>query len=184
MARIVAYEQQAHVPAFAYSVFEFVLTGRAPYVPLFGRPGEEDRRKVWQVLEELNMLALADKAYTEISGGERQQCLIARAIVQEPQVILFDEPTANLDAGNQVRVLRFIRKMAVEGYAVVMTTHNPDHALLLDDQVAVMGKDGNLQAGSAEQILNEENLQNLYNTGIRLIQIPELDRRAALYENL
>lgn len=99
IARMVGYVPQVHTPAFNYQVFDFVLMGCAPRVSMFGKPGEEERKYCMQVLEEMGIAGLANRSYMEISGGERQQAMIARAIVQQPEVILFDEPTAHLDYG-------------------------------------------------------------------------------------
>ncbi|NLW78949.1 MAG: ABC transporter ATP-binding protein [Ruminococcaceae bacterium] len=184
IAQKVAYVQQNHVPAFSYTVWQYVLMGRAPHIKFFARPGPRDEEAVWRVLQRLDIAHLASKPYTEISGGERQQCVIARALVQEPKVILFDEPTAFLDYGNQLRVLRLMKKMAMDGYAVVMTTHNPDHVLLLDDQVAVLNRQGELQSGPTREILQESTLQQIYNTDLRVLPIEELHRTACLHTRL
>lgn len=184
IARLIGYVQQTHVPAFSYTVFQFVLMGRAPHVSFFGRPSTQDEEAVWQVLEQLDITHLANKPYTDISGGERQQCVIARAVVQQPRAILFDEPTAHLDYGNQIRILHLIQQMAQEGFAVVMTTHNPDHVLLLDDQVALLDCTGTLRYGNTKEILDEKTLQQMYHTGLRLIHVDELGRNACLHTGL
>jgi iron complex transport system ATP-binding protein len=184
IARQVAYVQQNHIPSFSYSVFEFVLMGRAPKVGFFGRPGEKDREAVWRVLSELGIAQLANQPYTEISGGERQQCTIARAMVQEPQAILFDEPTAYLDFGNQARILKVIRRMAEEGYSVVMTTHNPDHVILLGGRAAIVDHQGQITCGSVEEVVTESRLREVYETDLKIIQVEELHRKACLHEGL
>lgn len=181
VARKIAYVRQAQVPYFSYNIFQFVLMGRAPYVPFFSRPSKEDEEIAWQAIKRIGITHLVDKYYTEISGGERQQCVIARAIAQQPRVIMFDEPTAFLDFGNQVKVLRLIKEMAEEGYAIVMTTHNPDHVLLLDDTVAVLDCDGRLKAGKTADILSESTLSELYGANVRLIHVAEIGRDAAVY---
>jgi len=180
IARNVGYVQQTHTPAFAYTVLHFVTMGCAPRIGLFGKPKEEDQEAAWNALEILGITHLATKPYTEISGGERQQAMIARAIVQEPKVILFDEPTAHLDYGNQLRVLRLIKNMAVRGYSVVMTTHNPDHAMLLGGTVAVLDKAGRLVSGLCTEIITEERLEAIYNTRLHLLPVPQLERLACI----
>ena len=184
IARQVAYVQQNHVPSFSYSVFEFVLMGRAPKVGFFGRPGNRDREAVWRVLSELGIEHLANQPYTEISGGERQQCTIARAMAQEPQAILFDEPTAYLDFGNQARILEAIRRMAGEGYSVVMTTHNPDHVILLGGRAAIVDRKGGLVCGSVEEVVTQDRLREVYETDLRIVRVEELHRRACLHGEL
>ena len=180
IAQVVGYVQQIHTPAYGYSVLHFVTMGRAPRIGMFGRPGEADQKAAWDALEALEITYLAYKPYTEISGGEMQKVAIARAMVQEPKVILFDEPTAHLDSGNQLRVLNIIRDMAERGYSVVMTTHNPDHALLLGGDVAILGRDGRLQCGSCHEIITEELLLEIYNARLCLIPVPELGRVACI----
>ncbi len=180
IAQVVGYVQQVHTPAYGYTVLHFVTMGRAPRIPMFGRPGEADKKAAWDALEVLEITHLAHKSYTEISGGEMQKAVIARAMVQEPKVILFDEPTAHLDSGNQLRVLNIIRDMAERGYSVVMTTHNPDHALLLGGEVAVLSRDGHLQTGPVNEIITEQLLLEIYNTRLCLIPVPELLRVACL----
>lgn len=184
IARQVGYVQQTNNPAFSYTVFQFVLMGRAPHIPFFGQPDSADEDIVWQTLRQLGIDHLADRPCTDLSGGERQQCVIARTLVQRPRAILFDEPTAHLDYGNQVRVLKLIKKMAREGFAVVMTTHNPDHALLLDDHVALLNRGGALRCGVTRDILDEQTLSDMYHADLRLIHIDQLGRDACLQTGL
>lgn len=175
---------QLHNPVFDYSVRDFVLMGRAPHTGLFSHPSEEEEKQVSDVLESMGLAHLADKSYLDISGGERQQLLIARAIVQEPEVVLFDEPTAHLDYGNQHRVLKRVKQMAVEGYSVVITTHNPDHALLLADKAAIVRRDGTVTQGDSSEILTEQMLSEVYGMDIMIRYIEELGRTACLVPGL
>lgn len=180
IATKVGYVPQLHTPSFDYRVLDFVLMGVAPHTGMFSRPTQEEENMCMEVLESMNLGHLAEKSYMAISGGERQQLLIARAIVQRPKAILFDEPTAHLDYGNQHRVLKRVRQMADEGYSVIITTHNPDHALLLGDKVAIVDKNGKITQGKGEDVLTEENLCRVYDTEIKLMWIEELGRTACL----
>ncbi len=184
IAKLTGFVPQMHVPAFDYRVIDFVLMGRAPHTGLFSRPSAAEEQQCREVLENMGLSHIADKSYLDISGGERQQLLIARAIVQSPEAILFDEPTAHLDYGNQHRTLRRIKQMASEGYSVVITTHNPDHALLLGDQAAIVSKDGTVVQGSSSDILTEEKLSEVYGMDIRIRYIEELGRAACLVPGL
>lgn len=184
ISRIVGYVPQLHTPAFDYRVLDFVLMGRTPQMGMLARPKAEDEELCLEVLRSMEIDHLAEKSYRNISGGERQQVLIARAIVQEPKVILFDEPTAHLDYGNQQRVLRRIRQMASKGFSVVITTHNPDHALLLGDRAAIVGRDGKLCQGRSGEIITEQRLREIYGIDLRLLRIGELDRTACLVPGL
>ncbi|PKM76836.1 MAG: iron ABC transporter ATP-binding protein [Firmicutes bacterium HGW-Firmicutes-15] len=180
VAGCVSYVQQTHTPTFAYTVLNFVIMGRAPKIGMFRKPKTPDVQAARDALEILGIAHLAEKPYTEISGGERQQVIIARAIVQEPKVILFDEPTAHLDYGNQFRILGMIKIMQDRGYSIIITTHNPDHALLLGGTAAIIDRNGQLDVGKSSEIITEERLKKLYNTELRLLPIPELSRMACL----
>lgn len=114
VAKTVGYVPQIHTPAYAYTVREFTVMGRTPYIGAFATPSKEDYRIADEALERMNISHIAGKSYTEISGGERQQVTIARALTQQPQIILLDEPTAHLDYGNQYRVVQMIKELAQE----------------------------------------------------------------------
>ena len=184
IARVVGYVPQLHTPAFDYTAFDFVLMGRAPETGMFGRPSDEDEKMVMDVLESMNLAHLANKSYMNISGGERQQLLIARAIVREPKVVLFDEPVAHLDYGNQQRVLELVKSMANKGLSVVITTHNPDHALLLGGKAAIVDRQGKIIQGNTDDILTEDALKKIYDTDLRIMWIEELGRKACLVPEL
>lgn len=184
VASILSYVPQTHTPAFSYTVFNFVLMGRAPKVGMFEKPKAEDFKLVEQVLEEVGISKLADKPYTEISGGERQQATIARALVQEPKAILFDEPTAHLDFGNQIKTLRTIKHLSEKGYAVIMTTHNPDHAIMLGGTTAILDKKGKLTVGPSDEIITEQTLKEVYDTKLKLSYFDEAGRLVCIPPNI
>ena len=142
VARVIGYVPQIHTPAYAYTVREFAVMGRTPYIGAFSTPSAKDYRIADEALERMDITHLRNKPYTEISGGERQQVTIARVIAQQPKLILLDEPTAHLDYGNQYRVVQMIRQLATEGYALIMTTHNPEHAIILNGKVAILNREG------------------------------------------
>jgi len=184
IAADVGYVPQSHAPAFDHTVFDFVLMGCASRIRLFSRPGSKDRADAEAALAEMGLQHLADRPYTQLSGGEQQQAVIARAIVTHPRVILFDEPTAHLDFGNQIKVLRLIKRLAEKGFAVVITTHNPDHAVLLGGQTAILDNTGHLHFGNTEEIMTEETLNRIYGTSLRLRYIEEFGRRVCIYPHL
>ena len=184
LASVVGYVPQSHTPAFGHTVFDFVQMGCASRIGLFSHPGKRERADTAAALSELGIEALADRPYTEISGGERQQATIARAIVARPRIVLFDEPTAHLDFGNQLRVLRIIKQLADKGFAVVITTHNPDHAMLLGGRAAILDRQGHLTSGATEDILTEDSLKSVYGTDLKLKYIEEFGRKVCVYPNL
>ncbi len=169
VARVLGYVPQIHTPAYAFSVREFAVMGRTPYIGAFAKPSAEDYRIADEALERMGIAHLKDKPYTEISGGERQQVTIARVIAQKPQLILLDEPTAHLDYGNQHRVVQMLRQLAGEGYALIMTTHNPEHAIILNGKVAILNRQGLLSVGKAAKTLSAETLSDLYGLSIKTI---------------
>jgi len=172
------------VPAFSYTVLDFVLMGRAPNIGVFQKPDDEDIAAAYAALEEVGVEKLASRPYTDISGGERQQATIARAVCQQPKVILFDEPTAHLDYGNQHRILQLIRKLSERGYAIVITTHNPDHALLLNGDSAILDRDGKLIRGANDEILTEQRLRDLYELDLSITYVEQAGRTACLAPRL
>ena len=169
VARVIGYVPQIHTPAYAYTVREFTVMGRTPYIGTFAKPSAEDYRIADEALYRMGISHLANKAYTEISGGERQQVTIARALTQQPQIILLDEPTAHLDYGNQYRVVQMIKELADEGYSLIMTTHNPEHAVILNGKVAILNREGVLGVGQAADTLNGETLSKLYGLNIKTV---------------
>ena len=137
-ARLIAYVPQSHAATFAFTVETVVLMGRTAHGNLFSRPTAADRAVAARVLERFGIAHLAERPYTMISGGERQLALLARALAQEPQFIVLDEPTASLDFGNQGKVMREIRALAASGHGVLFTTHDPNHAMRAADRAFLL----------------------------------------------
>ena len=169
-ARRIGYVPQAHAGAFAFSVRDVVLMGRTAHQGLFASPSEADRALAQAKLGELGITHLADQPYTMISGGERQLVLIARALAQEPRVIVLDEPTASLDFGNQGKVLRQIGDLKSRGLAVLFTTHDPNHALRYADRVALLAGGTLLAEGPPVEMLTASRLADLYGAEIHTLQ--------------
>ena len=180
IAKVIGYVQQNQQATFAYSVFHYVLMGRASSIELFRRPTKMDEEQVWKVLDSMGISHLAEASITEISGGERQQAAIARAVVQNPQVIFFDEPTAHLDYGNQINTLRLIASLRERGFAVIMTTHNPDHCMMLGGKVAILDRAGHLDYGDCSEVITEERLKQVYNTELKLTFVNEVNRTTCI----
>lgn len=176
VAMNVGFVPQFIIPSFDYEVLDYVVTGCAPIIGTFKRPTQEHYKIAQQSLEQMEIAHLSQKYYTQISGGERQQVSISRALAQRPKVILMDEPTAHLDYGNQIKALRIIRKLAGEGYAAVITTHNPDHALLLGGEVAALDFTGKFTFGSCRDVINEDFLSSLYGIDLHIRHISDLGR--------
>ena len=184
IASKVGYVPQNHVPAFGYTVFDYVLMGCASKVGLMSHPGRKEKEDTNKALEMLRISHLTTRKYSELSGGERQQAAIARAIVGKPKAVLFDEPTAHLDVGNQVRVLRIIKSLSENGFVVAITAHDPNHALLLGGKAAIFDREGSVVSGSVEEMVTEEKLRALYGEKLVLRYLEELGRSVCISPNL
>ncbi len=169
LAREIAYVPQIHKGAFPYTVKEVVLMGRIPHKTFFFRYSNSDMKITEEALDRLSIAHLADRAYTEVSGGERQLTLIARALAQGARIFIMDEPAGGLDYGNQLKLLDQIVRLSREGYTFIKATHSPEHALWIANR-AVMIKNGAIVAdGSCDEIINAENLLRLYNARVSVL---------------
>lgn len=162
-ARSVAHVPQTHFPPFPYTTLQVVTMGRAARIGPLATPSRSDVEAARRSIAALSIEALTDRPYTEISGGERQLVLIARALTQEPRLLVMDEPTAGLDFGNAIRVLDLARRLTEErGIAVLMTGHDPNQALRHADTVAVLERSGGLRVGSPEEVITSDWLRRTY----------------------
>ena len=171
LAREIAYVPQIHKNSFPYRVVDIVLMGRLPHKGFFFRYSKGDLDIADEVLAKLSIEGLADRPYTEISGGERQLTLIARALAQGARTFIMDEPAGGLDYGNQLRLLEQIMLLAGEGYTFIKSTHAPEHALWIADR-AIMIKDGGVMAdGPCGEVINRENLYRLYRARVSVTKV-------------
>jgi iron complex transport system ATP-binding protein len=172
-ARVVAYVPQVHIGTFAFTVEAVVLMGRTAHGSLFSAPSAHDRAVARAVLERFGIAQLSGRPYTMISGGERQLVLLARALAQEPQFIVLDEPTASLDFGNQGKVMAEIRALAASGHGVLFTTHDPNHALRAADRAFLLREGTALAEGPVASVLNQTQLQELYRAPVERLVDPQ-----------
>jgi iron complex transport system ATP-binding protein len=168
-ARLIAYVPQTHVATFGFSVEAVVLMGRTAHGNLFSKPTRKDRAVAAAALDSFGIAKLAERPYTMISGGERQLVLLARALAQEPNFIVLDEPTASLDFGNQGKVMREIRALAAAGLGVMFTTHDPNHALRAADRAYLLRDGKRLAEGAVEHVLTRERLEELYGAPVQQV---------------
>ncbi|MBP2642953.1 MAG: Iron-chelate-transporting ATPase [Firmicutes bacterium] len=166
----VGYIPQTHIPPFPFKVLDVVVMGRTAHLSAFALPNQRD----WKIAEEslhiLGISHLKDQSYTEISGGERQLVLIARALTQEPELLIMDEPTSNLDFGNQIKVLKLIKEVVDKGkLGVIMTTHIPNHAFLIGSKVAVMGGCDSFVFGAPDEVITEKRLKDVYGVDVKIV---------------
>jgi iron complex transport system ATP-binding protein len=163
---------QSHAPPFPYLVRDVVLMGRTAWLGPFDAPGRADRGAVDEALALLGIDDLGESEYTQISGGQRQLVLIARALAQETPLLVMDEPTASLDFGNQALVLREVRRLATRGYGIVLSTHDPDHAFACTTRVAVLHNRGLAVQGPPEEVLTADLLREVYDVRVVIQRLP------------
>ena len=178
LAQALAYVPQAHQAPFPYTVEEVVTLGRLAHRGLLQASQWADRQAVQAALQRLGIVHLAQRPYTDISGGERQLALIARALAQGARFLVMDEPVSGLDYGHQMRLLSLLRELAREGYAIIKSTHHPEHALLGSTRVIVLQEGQIRRDDTPERVLTNELLTSLYGVGADVVILP--DGRTAL----
>lgn len=163
IARRIAYVPQQHANPFPYRVLDLVLMGRTPHLGGVFGPRRADIDASQHALDQVGMLAEHDRGYHTLSGGQRQLVLIARALAQDCGVLLLDEPTANLDFGNQLLVWKVVRELAGSGRTVLVCTHEPNHVRWFCDRVLALGRDGTLCAdGPPTEVITPDLVTSLY----------------------
>ena len=166
-----AYVPQAKSQAFPYTVEETVLLGRSAYLNLFQMPHRQDYEMAEKAMNLAGISALKDHNCNEISGGELQLTLIARALAGDPEVLIMDEPETGLDFRNQLVVLNLIQKLSREnGLTVIFNTHYPEHALEISDETLLIRKGKGSLFGKTEEILNESNMSDAFDVNIAVMK--------------
>ena len=171
LAREIAYVPQASIPAFDFTAEEIVLMGRTAHMGAFSPPSRHDRDVARAALARLDVGELATRAITAVSGGERQLALIARALATEAKAIVMDEPTANLDFGNQARVLAQVSGLRDAGVSILLCTHDPDHAFQVADRVLLLYHGRAITLARTEDALTAENLSALYGVPVHVAEV-------------
>ena len=139
----------------------------------FHSPRQEDIDKGHWAMEKIGISHLETRCFHRLSGGERQLVLIARAICQDAPILMLDEPTANLDFGNQIRVLTQVRALAREGYTIIQTTHNPEQSYMFSDRILAMQNGRILTEGAPAEVLSCETMQKLYGVDVEVLKLYE-----------
>ena len=172
-ARHFAYIPQIHTPPFPFSVADVVIMGRTPYIGSLSIVSAEDRRIAYDALCQLSIEDMAYETYTQLSGGQQQLVLIARALAQQTDLLIMDEPTASLDFGNQHLVLSRVRKLTEKGSSVLMVTHDPNHAFFIADRVIVMEEGRIVADGVPPEVVTSDTLKRIYNSDVHISQVTD-----------
>jgi len=169
LGQLLALVPQNEPVSFEFSALDYVLFGRAPYLAPLEQPSTQDQSIAFAALEKVGLSALAKRSITAMSGGEKQLLLIARALTQQSQTILLDEPTSHLDLGNKARLTNLLRELANEGHNLIFTTHEPDFALALSERTIMMQKGQILFDGQTSTVINSAALTGLYGSPVEVI---------------
>ena len=162
LARQMAYVPQQSASLFSFTALDMVLMGRSAYTGLFSTPSKNDMEKAWSCLEHLGIEHLAERLFPQLSGGEQQLVLLARALAQEPKALILDEPTSSLDFGNQILLIEQVQQLKKQGLAIFLCTHQPEHAMRMADKALLLAKGKVFAQGAVHEVLSINNLATMY----------------------
>jgi len=192
LSRKIGFVPQMHSPVFPYTVMDVALMGRAAHLTPLGSPTKEDYQITQQILNQINIVHLKDRPYNQLSEGEMQLVIIARALAQQPEVLLLDEPTSHLDVGNQILILQLIKRLSLAGLTVIMSTHQPDQVFMIADKVAILKDAKILALGKPDEVMTTKNLKQTYGIDIKIINaeqdlgrkicVPAIDSQKSVVE--
>lgn len=184
LARHIAYIPQSHSPVFNFPVFDMVLMGTTAQMGNFSSPGKAQEEQASLALERLGISHLKNRGYSNISGGERQLTLIARAIAQQAKILVMDEPSANLDFGNRIRVMQTVQNLTDDGYCVIQSTHDPDQAYLYSDRILALYDGKVLAFGSPRETICDSLISTLYGVEVEVKSIRDDDVRVCVPKSI
>lgn len=171
MSHLIGLVPQGEYVAFDFSLLEYVLLGRAPYLGALQMPDESDYEIALDALRSTGLLELWHRSVPNLSGGERQLAMVARALAQQTSILLLDEPTSHLDLGNKWRVLNLLCDLSRKGTTIVLTTHDPNIAAAIADHV-VFVRDGRvLASGTKREVFTSENLSRAYGVPVNVLEV-------------
>ena len=176
-AMMMAYVPQSSALSFPYNVRDVVMMGRVSHVRSGASYSADDRQICLDCLERLQILHLAERSFQELSGGERQMVLVARALAQQSSLLIMDEPTASLDYSNQIKILKTIRYLAEQGYTILMTSHFPDHAFLACSKAVLMSHGVIVSCGAPEETVTTASLSDLYSAKVCVTDVTTEDKQ-------
>ncbi len=173
MAGLAAYIPQHTSSVYNFSVEDIVLMGATAALSPFRSPGKKEKERAVQAMEKVGIAGLKDRCFHHLSGGEKQLAVLARALVQDARILMLDEPTASLDFANQLHVLTVVRELSREGYTIVQTTHDPEHAYAFSDRILTL-KDGEVfRAGRPEEVIVPDVISELYGMDVEISSLYE-----------
>ena len=170
LAKLVSFIPQTVQFSFPYKVLDVVLMGRTPHLNAMAQPSDEDYQRSLEAIERLGIRDLVYRPCTQLSGGQMQLVMFARALAQEARFLLLDEPTNHLDYGKQMQTLDIIREMKHQGVGLIMTTHNPDHTFMASDKVAIMNRGRFTSVGTPDEVVTRQNLKEIYGIDVDIIE--------------
>jgi iron complex transport system ATP-binding protein len=166
-----AFVPQLFQVSFSYTVLDMVLMGRAEKIGLFSTPSAEDEEAAFDALRRLKLDHLASRPFDELSGGQRQLVIFARALATEADILILDEPTSSLDLKNQGVILHWITRLSrEEGLTVAFTTHHPHHAYAVADSTLLMLGENDFLCGPTKEVMTEKKLRQLYGVDLKRLR--------------
>lgn len=171
LAKVFSYIPQSSYMEFSYTVLDTILMASSSRLSLFSSPGKKEREEARALLALFNIESLCDRTMENLSGGERQLVLIARAMMQKASFIILDEPTSNLDYGNQLMVLETLERLNREGIGIIYSTHNPELALSYASSILILDKGMISSYDSPEKLVESETLQKLYGKNLYIDKV-------------
>lgn len=171
IASLIAYIPQNHGIAYNFSVMEMVLMGTTNQIGRFGTPRKEQMAVAENALDSLGILRLREKSFENLSGGEQQMVLIARAIAQQARIFVMDEPSANLDFGNRTLLMKTVKSLTKMGFTVIQSTHDPEQAYFYSNKVIALKAGRVVAFGRPWDVVNDEILSELYGVNVEVREV-------------
>ncbi|PID58712.1 MAG: ABC transporter [Ignavibacteriae bacterium] len=170
LSKELAYVPQNFSTNFSFSLYEIVMMGRSPYLNFFGVEAKQDKELVLKTLEQMEILHLRDKGINEVSGGEAQRAFIARAMVQQPKILLLDEPNTHLDIKHQISIFKILHELnIINNLIIVIITHDINLAMRFSNRVLLMNKGSIIYDDKPDKILTEKNIMEIFDTKAKII---------------
>jgi len=167
LARKIAYVPQSENKNTVLTVFDTVLLGRKPFINW--KPARRDLDKTAEIIKMLHLDHVAMKDFNKLSGGQQQTVLIARALAQEPEILLLDEPTANLDIKHQIEVLEILKSLSEKGITIIIALHDINTAVRYASKIMML-KEGKVFACGGRETITEQNIERLYDIKVKIIK--------------